>query len=126
MERLRIEPCRERLDLLGGERMAAERRLVADADVLEILHAGAPRRPMRLMFSWVIISAPVWSRISKRNLTRPQCGRLLSGRLSRMVRRSVSRSPGRTGWCQRTSSIPGEPLPAAFDMKTSEIMPQHI
>ena len=43
VERLRIEAARERLDVVGGEGVAAELDAVADRDVVEELHAG-PRR----------------------------------------------------------------------------------
>src|SRR5262249_30013933 len=59
MERLWIEAPGERLDLLRREGMAAEVGLLADGNVLEILHAPLLfRRPNMLTFSWVINSSP--------------------------------------------------------------------
>src|SRR5262245_51847777 len=48
MERLRIEGLSKYLDLFCRERVAAERGLVADADVFEELHAGSTRTAWRV------------------------------------------------------------------------------
>src|SRR5262245_48905299 len=48
MERLRIEGLGKCLDLFCRERVAAERGLVADADVFEELHAGSTRTASRV------------------------------------------------------------------------------
>ena len=55
MERLRIEAPRERLDVVGGEGVAAELGALADRDVLEELHdAACVRRSRRPSISDVV------------------------------------------------------------------------
>ena len=44
MERLRIEFARERLDLVGGEGVAADLDAGADDEILEEIHAPSLRR----------------------------------------------------------------------------------
>src|SRR5262245_28880252 len=122
MKWLRVEGLGKSLDLFRREGMAAERGLVADVDVLQKFHRALSRRPKKLTFSCVIIFSPAGLNSSKRKRTRPHSGRLPSGRVSRMVRRSVRRSPGRTGFSQRTSSMPGEPIESELVMKPSAIM----
>src|SRR5262245_56111733 len=131
MERLRIEARGKRLDVLGGEGVAAEVAHLADADVLEEFHdllaafgsppraALAARRPnigltIKVITGW---SAALMS--SKRNLTKPMSGRLREGRVSSTVARALMRSPGRIGASHFTSSTPGAPMKLASPRKSS-------
>src|SRR5262249_40362529 len=118
MERLRIEARGNRLDVLGGEGVAAELAHLADANILEEFHdllaafgsspraALAARRPniglmIKVITGW---SAALMS--SKRNLTKPMSGRLREGRGSRTVARARVRPPGRIGVSHLTPPPP--------------------
>src|SRR5262245_1791017 len=129
MKGLRIEARREGFDIFGGEGVAAELALLADANVLEELHgllaafgsraALAARRPnigltIKVITGW---SAALMS--SKRNLTKPISGRLREGRVSSTVARALMRSPGRIGASHFTSSTPGPPMKLAAPRKSS-------
>src|SRR5450759_3305717 len=66
MERLRIETGGERLDVVGGEGVAADLENVADADVLEIFHgrASGSRRPNIAVVTMVVRQLPASSSTS--------------------------------------------------------------
>src|SRR5450759_4365829 len=112
MEELRVEALRERLDLVGGEGVAADRESIADLDFLEIFHGRGSgwRRPSIEVVIIVVRQLPASSSTSNRNFVNPISGRLLEGRLSSTVARMRIFVPGRSGLSQRTSSMPGEPI----------------
>src|SRR5262249_45833288 len=105
MERLRIEARGKRLDVLGGEDVAAEVARLADANVLEEFHGslgafGSPSRaalPARRPNIGLTISVITgWSAAfvsSERKLTKPMSGRLREGRGSRHPSPAVVRPP---------------------------------
>src|ERR1035441_1988966 len=66
MERLRIEAGGERLDVVGGEGVAADLENVADADILEIFHgrASGSRRPNIAVVTMVVRQLPASSSTS--------------------------------------------------------------
>src|SRR3954471_14731331 len=133
MKGLRIEAPRERLDLVGGKEMAAERKAVAELDVLEIVHvtsaravaactAAGVRRPNIEVVVRVMTGTRAWLNISNRKFTRPISGRVREALVSSTVARKVSRSPGRTGASHFTSSTPGDPIELELTTKPSAMM----
>src|SRR5258708_30440881 len=116
MKRLRVEFEGECFDFVRGERVAADFRARADAEILEIRHPAATfpspaaRRPnirVAAISSTGLLSAlTIWLR----KLTSPISGRLLDGRAPAISTRNVRRSPGRTGARERISSTPGLPI----------------
>src|SRR5450759_209650 len=63
VERLRIEADGEGLDVVGGERIAADLENVADLNILEKFHVGAPgsRRPNIAVVTMVVRTLPASS-----------------------------------------------------------------
>src|SRR5262249_8511016 len=123
MERLRVEPPGEILDLLGVEGVAPRHETLADRDVLEILHDAAPARHASISgLTRVISTASRSSSISNRCLTRPTPGLLREARVSSTVARTRTCVPGRNGLSQRTSSTPGAPIELVWLTKPSAIM----
>src|ERR1700752_4227863 len=57
-------------------------------------------------------TSPRWFSTSNRVRTRPRSGLEADGRVSTIVARTDSVSPGRTGFVHRSSSTPGEARPA--------------
>src|SRR5258708_12645276 len=116
VKRLRVEFAGECLDFVRGERVAADFRARADAEILEIRHPAATfpspaaRRPnirVAAISSTGLLSAlTIWLR----KLTSPISGRLLDGRAPAISTPNVRLSPGRTGARQRISSTPGLPM----------------
>ena len=64
---------------------------------------------MKLIIFMLMTTSPSWFRVSRNEFTMPRSGLELDRRVSSTVTRTVSRSPGRTGLFQRSSSTPGEP-----------------
>jgi len=67
-------------------------------------------------------TSPFWFISWKRKRTTPRSGLEAEGRASRISRRTDSTSPGKTGFSQRTSSMPGEPMEVEPFMKPSNII----
>src|SRR3954453_14731629 len=105
VKRLRIVLRRECLDVLGGERVRAERNAIADSDVVEIFHAAAPgwRRCTICGQTSVIAFSPRSLNTSQRNVTKPRSGLLCEARTLVTLPRTVRASPGRIGFSHFTS-----------------------
>src|SRR6185312_10249797 len=103
VKRLRVVAAREALDLLGCERVLPKLARPADLDVVEEAHQDFrfPNIAVKRISSTV---SPCWFRTSHCWRTRPTPARLFDSRVSRMVCRTESASPGRTGFFHFTSS----------------------
>jgi hypothetical protein len=77
---------------------------------------------MKLRASIVITISPSWFRHSSFDRIVPRSGLVEDACASSTRARPRSVSPGRTGFVQRSSSMPGEPMLAAFDRIASTYM----
>ena len=119
MEGLRIEPTGEIDDRLAGEAMGAERRRLADLVILVLrgrscarLAAGAAaeeHRPLLPHHHFAVLVHQLEPHLDDADVgARARQPRALS-----VVRRTLSRSPGLTGFSQSIDSIPGDALRAS-------------
>src|SRR4051794_30680296 len=92
VEGLRIVGRGECLDILGGERVAAEFDAVADLDVVEIPHVDAPglRRSSICGQTRLITFSPLPLDTSHKKLTKPRSGLLCESRAHCTLPRTVS------------------------------------
>src|SRR2546429_109015 len=104
--------------------MAAELHAVADHDVVEVPHAGAPalRRSSICGQVKVMTFSPRSLNTSQKKLTKPRSGLLCEARVDRTLPRTVRLSPGRTGLSHFTSSMPGAPIEALSSSTPSAII----
>src|SRR5262249_26809122 len=121
-----------RLDVLGGEGVAAEVARLADANVLEELHGllgalGSPSRAAlaarRPNIRLTIKGLTRWATAivgPEREFAKPQFGPLRpGGGCSPTVAGALLPSPGRIGASHFTSSTPGAPMKLASPRKSS-------